>query len=835
VEAQTAAVDLSKSNWQLTSITGNAHDIRYNGKTVISSVGALRMEEIPQVSTFEKACMLLGKGTWHGEPYAMWEGRMDDGRYYIAHVNQVTHVGNSLTWTAHVQWLPPLYHVRPHMNAAMRIPAAAFVTLTSAAGPVALADIPEGGQTIPLAKTNTWQQHALVLKGPAGAFRAVLTGIEGNVHITKDAEGYTLALREKTQTPGPAPQSNRNKWYAMTDIRVKRMTIEITPLDQPPSPRSLSDYMFPKVPRARKIPVSADLPCIARGVATINYSHLRGARSKDENTWNVGWWPKTFKLDDYKHLDGIWYQDFTGQTHQERTVATSKGRRTIETAKLLPSRADGLEVPHLGILGDIVAAHVADGLYPVRYFADDGSTAKEHRLTDVSVTGTPNVWFLTKPSLKSRTGRWPWPRATRFGPRYAYLDSPRLDTNADGKWNPSSGTVMSFNTYRLTTRMAYAVFIPPTWFDVPAKRGGQVVFRYLAKDGEKNARIALHPDYTPRRGVIRIGFLGRAGYIYYKRFTPGIYIVQTANGKGRIIGKIADSKFDDHLAIVPGSLKVSLGGKWKPTDRIPQDKRRWFASQEYIGACHRNSNWPDFASEHAYWEEAFIADWGYLKLHSYGGARSCGTTYRDPFMDLYARPVRMFPRPQWFTAGQRYGIRRVGMYHPSPSRLLCPSEYMAELIDPRHGTFYKINRFDKTNPKAMDWIAEEYRKLLLPYRGSGIAFVTSGEMGGRAYMGYAEKANALWSHAALHSYRKYIGNPSAKLPTDTFVDPTDRTTNKVTPDEFELYVKWVKRMFINRNLAMYKGSGQALGLGKDPWYIGARFLPVALPSVYLRM
>jgi len=816
---------LQKGKWEATSFKGNVRNVGLNGAKVVDFIGGLHVEEIKEVGSFADCSLFFGKGRWQSEPYAMWEARLDEGRYYISHINQVTHIGDEVTWTAHVLWLPPLYWIPPHMKTEVRLPDGAFTSIKGIGKPVALDTIDGKGRAITMAGTDIWQEYALVLDGPAGKIRLIVNGMEQAATVLRKPSGSVLIFREDAPRPVSMPNSGRARWYGFTDVRVKRLSIRARALGDSPAPER-PDFVMPEWTRSAhgKAEYAAGVDRKTQGKGyQINYPDLRGARSKNDKRWNVGWWMTTRKLDDkYKALQGVWYQDFDDGTKvRDTSVAVSTGLRRISGGELVPAAPDGLELPNLGIMGDMMAFVQKDGHAPERYLSDDGKTVKEMGLTSTSVKGTPQWWFEKKPTLNGRRGSWPWPKQQQFYTRYRYLNSITLDSNNNGLWNPANGNVLDLPSYRMKMKLGWVCFMPATWFDVAARKGDQVVFRYAAKDGEKGASIALHPDYVGRSAT-RIGIIGRFGSAPYGHFDPGIYIVQAAAGKGRIIGKIPDSIHDDHLAIVAGSLRVKSGGTWQPMDRIHADKRPWFASQETLGKNHRASEMPDFSSEHAYWEEARIADWGYFKVHAMGGSRHYGTPYRDPFMDTHATPVRLRAKPTWYEACARNGMKAIGIYESPVSLDTCPTEFIGEYFNPDKGSFYKSGRIDMANPEAVAWYTERIRRQHLPFRNSGVAFITTGEELGVPRVGYGPPNQPHWSKAALASYRKFTGNPDIKLPADARFKETERTTSKVSDKEWQTFLAWGRDIYANRDIAIAQGACQALG-SDSRFYGGAMF------------
>jgi len=860
-------IPLKKGPWELVSLKGNAQKILFEGTEVFTTVGNLNVEEIPEIASLTDSSMLLQTGKWLDEAYAIWEGRMDDGNFYAYHVDQVTHVGEGLTWTAHAYELPPTFFYPPHMNVEITLALYAFGTVMCGNTETSLKEIDGSGRELSLEETAVWKQYRLVLSGGAAGAIAIRTvGMEGKARITRKGDTYALLFRQDAPPPKRKITGARAKYYTATDMRVRRLSFLINPADKEESNLKARDNGVARLLRDQEKKLSSksyppevrdDLPLpgprkyASDAGIVIRYDQLKGARrnNRKDRRWDVAWWlmDKNFKDDrrpartalakdcgEYMDIEGVWRKDFEGDTCENKTVeTTTNGSRRITVEELQRSPGKEFELPGLGILGDLAVFVSRDLASPIRFSDETGRVIQEQYLTSTDLSyagGRPleTTWFEQKPGIKARRGAWPYPRTQRLHTRHTFLSSSRLDANNDGLWSSESGEIIRVMSYRFPLHMDWLMIVPATWIEVPVAAGNKLQFAYESKDGPKRASFALNPYYLPENGNVKIAFMTRQASIGWgQRYMGGVYVVQSGNGRGLIIGKIADSIHRDHLSIVPGTLKILPGGQWTPHDRIPHNKRKKFAEQGYLaGRSIRDSTLPEIRSEHSYYEERKIGGgWGYFVINVYGGSRGYGTACQDPFLDRYARPVRMKPRRSWFAAGMRYDMKMTGIYwYGLIDMYECPSAYIGEFFDPKTGKTYEAGVIDKTNSKAMEWCVEEYRRVLLPFRGSGIAFATSGEMGTKVYLGYDEPANPLWSRAALQSYRKFVGNPQAKLPA---YDKNDKIPGWMThdvPDEtWKQYERWVKRVFVNPRLAMYKGAGQALGFGIDPWYKGGSF------------
>jgi len=840
-QAASGDILLSKGAWKVISSKGNAVDVKLGEWKVIESIGNTRVEECPDVCNSTDSALFAAKGLWRGQPYARWETRMDDGTYYVTHIDQVTHVGKVLTWTAHVYWLPPAFYHAPHLNVEMVLPKGVFNTARAAGKTIKFASVTGKGVDLLPAETSIYQEYLFVLDGPGGPITIRPRGFEPRVRLVSADAGVKLIFREDAPKMKLVTSTKRERWmsYWMEDPKVRRLTLQIGKGEMSDRDflalRKSDDAVFENVqppPPDSPAPSTASLRRGEPGKAyAVDYEQLRGARRKgSKGTWDIGWRipkeknkPIPTSTEEYKSIQGVWYADFGGTG-----APTAAGTQLMKSTQLLPRRT-GLELPHLGLLGDVAVFHTRDRIAPERYFDDSGRIVQEHYFYTRGVT-KPQWFHMKKPDTKHRRkyerrqkgGGLAYPSDDGYILHRAFLDSRRIDSDRDGKWNPASGTLVKLPSYRMKQRLGWFMLMPATWLDVPAGSGDQVRFKYHAKDGIKEASIALDPAHLPKRGAIRIGFMNRHGG--EQRHAPGVYVVQSVNGHGRIVGKIGDAVMADRLSIVAGTLRMDGGGKWRPVDRIPIEKRRWTGPQHCRGGLYHNVNPVLWWSEHTYWENFFISDWGYHKLHVYGGFGNNQSTYQDPFMDLVARPIRMNPKPEWKRAEVRSG-RRMGfmIYTRGFSRDGMPDAFRGECMDARKGTFYKVSMIDWSNPLAMDWLRNEYRKVLLPFKGV-TPFVLSAELRNHLYAGYDEESNPLWGGAALQSWRQFLKRPSAKLPTDTFVKDTARTTGKVSDETWKKYIVWNRRQFTNHCLVLYEGAHNALS--GDPYYMGGGYFAI---------
>jgi len=564
----------------------------------------------------------------------------------------------------------------------------------------------------------------------------------------------------------------------------------------------------------------------------IGYGDLHGARRNNSTneTWDVGWRVLTPREKDwglkarYRDLEGVWYRDFDGEPFEGASVDVSCGFRRIKAKELLPERDSGLELPRLGILGDVMVVHRRDLSCPVRFRNDAGRVVLEDFLHQKAAWPDDKfaAWFHGQPSLEKRRTDVRRPSKDhgfdRYSLRVSFLDSTVLDGNGDGRWRPANG-LMDILSYRLTLHLDWLIVVPATWFDVSAAGAGQVRFRYLSSDGVKNANFVLDPEFLPERGKVRIGIVGRPGR--RGAHEPGFYVVQSARGHGVVLGKIGDSGNEDHLSIVRGTLLVQPGGRHKGPDRIPQGRRRWFGPEQ-------NYNWT--WSEHSYWENRGIQDYDHPPFHARGGRFGYWgySTYLDPYV-AFTMPLRLNPHPSKMRSARRYGnMASLWVYPRRPiNPASCPRAFMGECLNPRDGTFHREG-FDWANPEGIAWRREQYRQLFLPYRGVA-PFIQPSEVGGSLSVGYDKP---FWSEAALKSFREYTGDPNARFPTDTYVPETARTTNKTVDEDWRRYFVWQRWVYASQYLAIAEGAADALC--GDPYYRGAVFFASDDQSIALK-
>jgi len=846
-------IRIEKQDWSFISDKGHALGVTHKGTRVIESIGEVLIEELPEVCAMHEAAVFRGRGAWRDQSYAWWESRVDDGRDYVYHADQVTHAGNDLTWTAHVNWLPPAFFFPAHVNLQVVLSPGAFSSVRTDGNTLSLEDLDSKGQTLGMEKTGIYQEFRLVLEGPAGPIVLRTAGLEQMVRSSKAREQIRLTFREYAPDPVTVPKDRRARGYWIRDPKVHRISIVLSTKTKPVPEIPAERLAFKPDKPVNPFPaVGPDVISPAGPVRTkwtgkgraVAWEDLKGARAKSpDGCWEVGWRyvprERDLRLPDVlRRVQGIWIGEygqedfvpvFRGKHFEPMKVSTSTGSRILRADEMTPA-GDALKLPRLAVLGDVEVIHCRDHVSPDRYFDEDGKVVQENML--YSKPMWKGEWFYVKPDIKYRREKLAYAKGAAFLLRRTYLDSTALDTNGDGLWNPKSGAIMEATSFRLKMHLGWFVAVPATWFDMPADAGNELRFKYQSKDGVKEAAIALNPFLYPRKGNVRIGVIGRWGRLNTlarSRHDDGFYVVQSADEpgalpreRGRIIAKIGDSAYPDRLAILEGTLRVQPGGEWQPPDPVPSTGRRWFSPQNFRGGLLHNPNAVLWWSEHTHWENARYGDWNYRKINVYGGIYHNVTTYEDPVMNLFNRPVRMNPKPVWQATALRYGTW-MGIYRDCcglPVHSSIPEEYLGESMDPRSGKFYKIRSLDYANPEARAWLREEWRKALLPFKGV-TAFVGSGEMKSRLYVGYHEPANPLWSRAALESFRGYVGDPSARLPTDSCVAETERTTNEVSDELWEKYIKWSRHIFSQHCLMLYEGAYQALN--GDPFYLGGQW------------
>jgi len=229
------SVEIVKGPWRLTCAKGDVLEVKCRGTNIISLIGGMRIKELKEASSFADSALFLGEGTWKDEAYAMWEARMDDGEYYITQVGQVTHVGKSLTWTAHVTWLPPAFFNPAHMNVQIVLAPGALDTIGCGGKQTALSDLNSAGGKFRMDRTEFAEGFKAVLEGPAGKFELRTVGLERGAEVAGSGKGIRIALRENEEyltegLKGFVLHNRRAMGKWVQDIHVHRITLTLTPL-----------------------------------------------------------------------------------------------------------------------------------------------------------------------------------------------------------------------------------------------------------------------------------------------------------------------------------------------------------------------------------------------------------------------------------------------------------------------------------------------------------------------------------------------------------------------------------------------------------------------------
>jgi len=540
----------------------------------------------------------------------------------------------------------------------------------------------------------------------------------------------------------------------------------------------------------------------------IDYEDLKGARriSPETGFWEVGWDGSELSKVRYpiENLEGGIYKAWSGS---EKTT----GNRIISAADLGASPQEGIPLPVLGIKGDFYAIICHNVNCPARYYADDGSVAQEwwtrsHYLTTWYNMTTIEDWFSGSCRMEQRR------ELTRqvMRQRHAPLDSRWLDTDEDGVWRQAK--IAKIRNYNVPLSLSYMVLLPATYVDVPIgrthRKGASISFACQSGRGMEDAAFLLDPSYMPRRGTLRIGFVGHRNKVYVAQ-NPG------SGKEGIIVGEVP--ALDGRLAIKPGTLKIHKA-KWLPYDRIPRQRRKIIGFEGLSG------------SEFSLFSNREVQEWGYMCLNREYGVRQGGKAF--PKRNICTRIKRdLVERGHKDTLrmAKKYGMEAAFLVRwERTSPWYIPDKYKAEVLDPETGRFVKAPYLDWANDGAAEWEAENIRRRFLPYRGLP-AYALNQEGGGR------RDCNNM-SLDALESFREFVGDPEARFPVPPSYPETPRTSNKVK-DIMRLlptYKKWKTgyyrgHIFMLRSLKPvyealkggdFKGVGY-FGLGGR----GARFIP----------
>lgn len=543
--------------------------------------------------------------------------------------------------------------------------------------------------------------------------------------------------------------------------------------------------------RRNSIAILAALLLSAEAVAahTIEYADFEGARreSPEDGYWEVGWVAPHHKVSrswiyPVKGLEGVCYKSFG---------STSTGNRSVTVSDMGLDEARGIPLPLLGIKGDLYVTTHRNVECPVRYYADDGRVALEWWTSGyfakfyLGSLVEMREWVAETRTVEERAKLM---RGGQFMPsaRSALLDSRWLDTDGDGAWSPK--TLLTIRNYAVPLSLQYVMILPATTVDIPVQRGWQqgaeVTFEYRVADGHRKAAFLLDPSSMPEQGMLRIGFVGRAG-------SADVYVVQNpGRGKeGIIVGKAP--ALEGRLRIKPGTLQVK-SAKWVPYDRVPVDSRKLIGRE----GCPTD----DFRA----FDSRDTMDWGYLCSYFVKpGTKFAGKAFpkRNPYSCVRRDQVDRHMQDALRIA-HKYGMRVALMIdgETTPSSYI-PDQYKGEVLDPETGHFVKAGFLDWASEEAAAWEGRNIEQRLRAFRGIPVyAVIHEGT-------GSAQSNNM--SLAALASFRKFVGDAKAKFPVPPTSPETDRTTNRFDERLVQKYIEW--------KLGYYRGRTFMLGVLKPAY------------------
>lgn len=556
----------------------------------------------------------------------------------------------------------------------------------------------------------------------------------------------------------------------------------------------------------------------------IAFKSFKGAKriNPDNGMWEFGWLPPARKepgswIYPVKGLEGVVFKDFGKKECKGNTIITLKDMG-IERA----------ELPLLGIKGDYYIVVSRNLNCPVRVFSDAGKVAIEEWIGGVYPSCylgnrvKQQKWFDSKDKIKDRQ-KILSQFTSSVKPIPIITDSRWLDPQKTGYWK--ADPMMKIRNYMSPMELGYIMLLPSTTFEVPFKKewakGAKISFKYLKKGKEDKASFLLDPEYMPQNGMLKIGFAG-AGY----GRSRGVYIVQNP-GKGKegmIVGKVQMTKNEHCIAIKPGSIKIETA-VWKPYDRVNVDKRRHIG---YEGTPEIN--------EFEAFDTRDSRDWGYLMSYIKTGNKFAGRAY--PKRNAFSRIIEDMSERQKKDAlrmAHKYGMRiAFDINEDLTPATYIPEQYKGETLDANTGKFVKADYLDWANPDAVAWEAENIKKRVKAYKGLPTYLMI--------HEGVGERQSGNMSKAALESFRKFAGNPSAKFPVPPAFPETERTTNKPDEELIKKYIEWKLgyyrgKLFMNN---IFKAAGEALKGGNflGGCYFGAvgdggaYFVPYIAESEY---
>lgn len=520
------------------------------------------------------------------------------------------------------------------------------------------------------------------------------------------------------------------------------------------------------------------------------YQEISGAHRKNPKNgyWEVGWMPPNYKsgktwIYPVEKLEGVIFKKFSKK---------NTGNTKVNAKDLGIDPSKGIDLPLLGIKGDLAIVMHRNVECPVRYYADDGSIALEwwtagyYPSIYVGDKKQQDTWVKSKGDLALRNKIMQGPQHKK-SVRSAPFDSRWLDTDKDGKW--TADNLLKIRNYNVPVTLEYIMILPATVVSVPMedgwKQGASVMFEYQTPKGDTAVSFMLDPAFMPDKGNLRIGFTGNNGQVY---------IVQNP-GKGKegiIVGNVPS--LNGCLSIKPGTLRIG-SSLWQPYDRIHVDKRKHIGmegcpSREFDSFKQKNSR-----------------DWGYLTSYFVKpGTKFSGKSFpkRNPYTRIRRDMVSRFMNDSLRIA-HKYGMRvSLDINGELTPANYIPDIYKGEILDPETGKFIKADFLDWTNPEAAKWEAENIKRRVRAFKGSPTYC--------QIHEGIGEHQSNNMSMSALKSFREFAKDPNIKFPVIPTSPKTERTTNKPDEDLLKKYTEWKLGYFRGKifMLTILKAAYEAL-------------------------
>ncbi|HPP11913.1 MAG TPA: sugar-binding protein, partial [bacterium] len=378
------------------------------------------------------------------------------------------------------------------------------------------------------------------------------------------------------------------------------------------------------------------------------------------------------------------------------------------------------------------------------------------------------------------------------------LESKAVDSNGDGRF---AGAAVSKEAARISA----------TYFHVPvpvsAVKNNWLKFTYTGRTGLRQAEIPLHPDFLNKNKTCRIGFFN-VGPRNSWWTAKGTYIIQTADDRGMVIGRVSNTSDEEKLSLIPGSLQIVTG---KPFAVGKTDKLIW--------PGHIYNTATDFdayeISRLGNLVPLFIANFEWLPL------------------SLWEKYPEITEKMKMKAALAQQGIDNFHKYSVKvilaipPERCLMPWEVMEKEFPQflpekltREGKFVRAKfngTIDRANEEAVAFLEREFPSVLKKlFRDVDYADCQGEE---RLFQPYNYLEYPFYSKAALENYRKYLKNSEAKFPTASTIPETERTFNTPTASKWKNYFAWRTRVHTDFFLTWAKCEW--LAFHDNPRYRGA--------------